>query len=129
MEWRHIPGDDPHQHMARFQAWVAANPEAWMKAANPACGFSYSVELEMPGMGLPADHELATVVKQLAGSNDAGKVAYGTEGGFYQEAGIPTIICGPGDIAQAHQPDEYVTEDQLAACDGFVRRLVERLLV
>ena len=79
-------------------------------------------------MYLPAGHELATVVKQVAGSNSAGKVAYGTEGGFYEEAGIPTIICGPGNIALAHQPDEWIAEDQLALCDGFIRRMAERLL-
>ena len=67
----------------------------------------------MPGMALAPDHELAAVVKQLTGSNSAGKVSYGTEGGYYQNAGIPTIICGPGDIAQAHQPDEWVAQSSL----------------
>jgi acetylornithine deacetylase len=128
MEWRFIPGDDPHAHMERMQAWIAAHIEPAMKAIDPACGFSYAIDLEMPGMGLPADHELATIVKQVAGSNSAGKVAYGTEGGFYEEAGIPTIICGPGDIAQAHQPDEWIAEQQLALCDDFVRRMAKRLL-
>jgi acetylornithine deacetylase len=128
MEWRVIPGDSPYAHLARMQAWIAETIEPAMKAIDPACGFSYAIELEMPGMGLPPDHELATVVKQVAGSNSAGKVAYGTEGGFYQEAGIPTIVCGPGDIAQAHQPDEWIAEDQLALCDRFVRRVAERLL-
>ncbi len=128
MEWRFIPGDSPHAHMRRMQAWIAETIEPAMKAVDPACGFSYAIELEMPGMGLPADHTLATIVRQVAGSNSAGKVAYGTEGGFYQEAGIPTIICGPGDIAQAHQPDEWIAEDQLALCDRFIRRMAERLL-
>jgi acetylornithine deacetylase len=128
MEWRHIPGDDPQKHMARMQAWIAETIEPAMKAVDPACGFSYAIELVMPGMYLPAAHDLATAVKQVAGSNSAGKVAYGTEGGFYEEAGIPTIICGPGDIAQAHQPDEWIAEDQLALCDRFVRRMAERLL-
>ena len=100
-----------------------------MKAVHPACGFTYEVALEMPGMALPPDHALATVVKQVAGSNSAGKVAYGTEGGFFENAGIPTIICGPGDIAQAHQPDEWIAESELAACDSFIRRLADRLLV
>ena len=65
----------------------------------------------------------------FVGSNSAGKVAYGTEGGFYENAGIPTIICGPGDIAQAHQPDEWIAESELDACDKFIRRLADRLLV
>jgi acetylornithine deacetylase len=128
MEWRFIPGDSPRAHMQRMQAWIAAHIEPAMKAIDPACGFSYQIDLEMPGMGLPADHELATIVKQVAGSNSAGKVAYGTEGGFYEEAGIPTIICGPGDIAQAHRPDEWIAEQQLALCDSFIRRMAQRLL-
>jgi acetylornithine deacetylase len=80
-------------------------------------------------MALPADHNLATVVKHLTGSNSAGKVSYGTEGGFFQNAGIPAIICGPGHIAQAHQPDEWIAESELDACDQFIRRLTDRLLV
>jgi acetylornithine deacetylase len=129
MEWRPIPGDLPHRHLERMRAWVADTIEPAMKAIHPACGFTYDVALEMPGMALPPDHALATVVKQVAGSNSAGKVAYGTEGGFFENAGIPTIICGPGDIAQAHQPDEWIAESELAACDSFIRRLADRLLV
>ena len=129
MEWRPIPGDSPYAHLARLQSFIAETIEPAMKAVHPACGFSYEIALEMPGMGLPADHALATVVKQLVGSNNAGKVAYGTEGGFFEQAGIPTIICGPGHIAQAHQPDEWIAESELAACDRFIRRLADRLLV
>ena len=80
-------------------------------------------------MGLPEDHPLAAVVKQVTGSNSTGKVSYGTEGGFFEQAGIPSIICGPGDIAQAHQPDEWIAESQLDACDGFIRRLADGLLL
>jgi len=129
MEWRPIPGDSPYRHMERMQAWIAETIEPSMRAVHPDCGFSYEVALEMPGMALPADHALATVVKQIVGSNSAGKVAYGTEGGFFENAGIPTIICGPGHIAQAHQPDEWIAESELEACDRFIRRLADRLLV
>ncbi len=129
MEWRFIPGDSPHRHAERMQAWIAETIEPAMKAVHPACGFTYEIALEMPGMALPADHDLATVVKHLTGTNSAGKVAYGTEGGFFENAGIPTIICGPGHIAQAHQPDEWIEESELEACDRFIRRLIDRLLV
>jgi acetylornithine deacetylase len=129
MEWRYIPGDSPHRHAERMQARIAETIEPAMKAVHPGCGFTYDISLEMPGMALPAEHALATVVKQVAGSNSAGKVAYGTEGGFFENAGIPTIICGPGHIAQAHQPDEWIAESELEACDRFIRRLAERLLV
>ena len=129
MEWRPIPGVDALREVERLKAHVAHHIEPAMKAINPACGFSYEIELEMPGMALPADHALTSVVKQLTGSNSTGKVSYGTEGGFYQNAGIPTIVCGPGHIAQAHQPDEFVARSELDACDAFIRRLADRLLV
>ncbi len=129
MEWRPIPGDNPYREVERLKKYVAETLEPAMKAVNPACGFSYEITLEMPGMALPADHRLTSVVQQLTGSNSAGKVAYGTEGGFYQNAGIPTIICGPGHIAQAHQPDEFVARSELDSCDSFIRRLADRLLV
>jgi len=58
-----------------------------------------------------------------------GKVSYGTEGGYYQNAEIATIVCGPGHIAQAHQPDEWIAQEQLDACDAFIRRLVDRVLL
>lgn len=128
MEWRNIPGDDPARHLERMQAHIAANIEPAMHRLSRATGFRYEVGECMPSMTLSADHELTAIVKQLTGANSAGKVSYGTEGGYYQNAGVATIICGPGDIAQAHQPDEWVEQSQLDACDGFIRRLADRLL-
>ena len=128
MEWRNIPGDDPEAALERMQVHIANHIEPAMRAVHPNCGFSYDVLVRMPELALSADHELTAVVKQLTGSNDTGKVSYGTEGGFYQNAGIATIICGPGHIAQAHQPDEWVARDQLDACDAFIRRLADRLV-
>ena len=129
MEWRPIPGDDGMREVARLKAYVAAHIEPAMHAVDPATGFSYEVRNSMPGMAIAPDHELTALVKQITGANSAGKVSYGTEGGYYQAADIPTIICGPGDIAQAHQPDEWVAQEQLDACDAFIRRLADRLLV
>jgi acetylornithine deacetylase len=129
MEWRPIPGDDGMREVERLKAYVAAHIEPAMHAVDPACGFSFEVRNTMPGMAIPPDHELTALVKQITGANSAGKVSYGTEGGYYQAAEIPTIICGPGDIAQAHQPDEWVAQEQLDACDAFIRRLADRLLV
>lgn len=128
MEWRYIPGDSPYRHMEQMRRWIAETIEPGMKMVDPACGFSYDIELEMPGMSLPPDHELTGLIKQLTGSNSTGAVSYGTEGGFYEKAGIPTIICGPGHIAQAHQPDEWIAISELAACDRFIRRLADRLV-
>lgn len=129
MEWRPIPGDDPTHHVERLRQFVAETIEPAMHAVSPRTGFDYEVLVRMPGLSLDADHELTSIVKQLTGSNSTGKVSYGTEGGYYQGFGIPTIICGPGHIAQAHQPDEWIAQEQLDACDAFIRRLADRLLV
>ncbi|HTI83804.1 MAG TPA: acetylornithine deacetylase [Acetobacteraceae bacterium] len=128
MEWRVIPGDDPNRHVERLRQFVAATIEPAMHAVNRSTGFEYDVLVEMPGLSLAPDHELTAIVKQLTGSNSTGKVSYGTEGGYYQGAAIPTIVCGPGHIAQAHQPDEWIAQEQLDACDVFIRRLADRLL-
>ena len=65
----------------------------------------------------------------LADGSQPGSIAFGTEAGLYSErCGIPTVVCGPGDIAQAHQADEWIALDQLAACDRFLDRLLDRLV-
>ena len=75
-------------------------------------------------MSLPETHPLASLVANAVGDNQArpGRVSYGTEAGIYQRAGIASIVCGPGDIARAHRPDEWIGRDELEACDAFLRR-------
>ena len=62
----------------------------------------------------------------LAGGNSTYKVSFGTEAGLFQEAGIPTIVCGPGSIDQAHKPNEFIALDQITACEAFLTRLKDR---
>ena len=127
MEWRTIPGDDFFAEAAKLRAHVASVIEPAMRAVDPGCGFTFEEMNWIPGMSLASSHPLTAMVQQLTGSNTTGRVSYGTEGGLYEQAGIPCIVCGPGDIAQAHQPDEWIAESQLAACDLFLRRLADRL--
>ena len=129
MEWRTVPGDDAPAALAALQDHVARTIEPAMHAVDPATGFEWETLVALPGLSLDPRDPLADMVRQLSGSNTAGKVSYVTEGGVYQhEAGIPTIVCGPGHIAQAHRPDEYIDVSQLDACDAFIDRLAERLL-
>jgi acetylornithine deacetylase len=123
LEWRTVPGDEAHRELARLREYVATNIEPGMHAVDPATGFDFEVALDLPHMALPEDHELAGLVREITGANAVGRVSYGTEGGFYQAAGIPSIVCGPGNIAQAHQPDEWIAESELDACDAFLRAL------
>ena len=127
MEWRNIPGDDVEAEFAKLRAHVAGTIEPAMKTVDPAAGFSYDVIDTIPGLALPERDPLVAMVQQASGSNSVGAVSYGTEGGLYEQAGVPTIVCGPGAIAQAHQPDEWIAASQLLACDAFIDRLAERL--
>ena len=127
MEWRTVPADDSSVELGRMRAFVAERIEPGLRAVHPSCGVEFEVLGRLPGLSLDPGHELAALVGQLTGSNAAGKVAYGTEAGLYQQAGIPTIICGPGHIEQAHRPDEWIARAQLDACDAFIRRLAARL--
>ncbi len=127
VEYRGIPATDRLAELDRLRAHATAVLEPPMRAVDPAAGFAVTVLNDVPPLSLDPAHELAGLVRQLTGSNSAGKVSYGTEAGVFQAAGIPAIVCGPGDIAQAHQPDEWIAASELAACDGFIRRLAARL--
>ena len=81
--------------------------------------------MELPGFA--ADGPAEALARALTGDNGRTVVSYQTEAGHFQERGLSTVICGPGSIAQAHQPDEFITADQLDAGTAFVRRLIHRL--
>ena len=128
MEWRTIPGDDPEVELHRLQTHTTKAIESWMQEVDPATGFDFDRLDLLPPLSIDAGHPLVDLVKQASGANQHGKVSYGTEAGIYQNAGIDSIVCGPGHIAQAHQPDEWIAHDQLDACDAFIRRVTVNLV-
>ena len=71
------------------------------------------------------DSPAEALVRLLTGANQTHVVSYCTEGGLFQRAGMPTVVCGPGSIDQAHKPDEFIEIAQIEACEDFVRRLIE----
>jgi acetylornithine deacetylase len=79
-----------------------------------------------PGMKLDLSSPAIALAREITGANDVGAVSYGTEGGLFQEAGIPAVICGPGSIDQAHRADEYVALSDLEACAAFLRKVIAR---
>ena len=83
-----------------------------------------------PALRTPSSDPWLRVVERIADAGPAGSIGYGTEGGLFAEAlEVPVVICGPGDIAVAHRPDEYVTVDQLLRCERFLSALVQQLCV
>ncbi|QOZ26616.1 acetylornithine deacetylase [Bradyrhizobium sp. CCBAU 51753] len=106
-------------------AWAKAEIEPRMRAQHPECGIDFEEILDYPALDTPAENPFVTLAKQLAGRNDHAKVAFGTEAGlFVSIAGVPSVVVGPGGIAQAHTPDEFIELSQLLACGDFVARLI-----
>ncbi|MBR0872878.1 acetylornithine deacetylase [Bradyrhizobium tropiciagri] len=105
--------------------WAKAEIEPRMRARHSECGIDFEEILDYPALDTAADNPVVTLAKQLAGRNDHAKVAFGTEAGLFDSmAGVPSVVIGPGSIAQAHTPDEFVEMSQLMACAGFVERLI-----
>jgi acetylornithine deacetylase len=126
-EFRYVPGVDPEALLGEVKSFAEKKLGPEMKAVAAEAGFSWEAISAFPGMDTPVDSAIVEFVKSLAGSNSVGKVAFGTEGGLYQQAGIPTVICGPGSIAQAHKPDEFIEIAQIAQCESFMSRLIDRV--
>lgn len=106
-------------------AWAKAEIEPAMRKASPECGIDFEEILEYPALDMPPEHALVTLAKQLGGRNSHGKVSFGTEASlFVSMAGIPTVVIGPGSIAQAHKPDEFIEVSELMNCAGFIDKLI-----
>ena len=105
-EFRHLPGDDPEKLFTEFCAYVKQNLEPEMRAVFKEAGFDIQLMSEIPAMDNSPETEVVALAQALSGNSETGKVSYGTEGSQFQAAGIPTVICGPGSIEQAHKPDE-----------------------
>lgn len=126
-EWRYIPADRPEDFMSRLETFIREELEPEMKAIDPTCGFELIEKSVIPGLDIDADHEVVRLAKACAARNDHGKVAYGTEAGLFQGMGsIPTVVCGPGDIAQAHRPDEFIALEQIDKAGQFFENLTDR---
>jgi acetylornithine deacetylase len=126
-EFRYVPGIDPENLLAEVKGFAESKLLPEMKAVASEAGFDWEQISAFPGLDTPVDSDIVAFVKSLTGANSTSKVAFGTEGGLFQEAGIPTVICGPGDIAQAHKPDEFVDLAQVALCEQFMGRLMDRV--
>ncbi|MFO1088273.1 MAG: acetylornithine deacetylase [Hyphomicrobiales bacterium] len=126
-EIRYLPGDDPDAILARVRRKADALI-AEARKIHPGAGFEFHPLASYPALDVKPDSEVVSFVRALTGGNSTGKITFGTEGGlFQQELGIPSVVCGPGSIAVAHKPDEYIEESQMAACDAFLSRLIDRL--
>ena len=121
-EFRNLPGADVAAMQAEVRAF-AESLEPAMRAVAPEAGIRFETICETPAFLARADDVAVLLAGRLAEAESTTLVAFGTEAGLFQKAGIPTVVCGPGHIAQAHQADEYVSLAQLAAGERFLRAL------
>jgi acetylornithine deacetylase len=96
-----------------------------MKAVDPESGIDLVWASQTVGLAASETDAIVRWAMQLSRNTSVGKVSYGTEAGLFQKMGVPTVICGPGDIAEAHRPNEYVSFDQLTQCEAFMNRILE----
>lgn len=121
---RLVPGDDGFAYLKEYEAFVRNEIEPAMKAVHPDAGVFITHRVGSPALGREQDGEAERLARRLTGDNGVQVVAYGAEAGIFQRAGLSTVICGPGDIAQAHQPDEWIEVSELAKCDSFLAGLI-----
>ena len=127
-EFRYLAEDDPDALEAEIRAYAKEKIEPRMRAVAPESGIDIERVNEMPGLNMDPNAEAVAFVKALAGRNDHAKVAFGTEAGLFQSrVDIPTVVCGPGAIAQAHKPNEFITVEQVAKGEEFMKRLMEKV--
>jgi acetylornithine deacetylase len=111
---------------ARFRA-AAAALDAEIRARAPEGGVAVTRRSNTVGLSIERDSAAETLARALTGDNETRAVAYGAEAGLFQHAGIPAVLCGPGSIEQAHQPDEWIELAQIEAGVAFMRKLIAEL--
>ncbi len=126
-EIRALAQDDPEDIITRIRS-AAQSIVAPLRAQFPEAEISVERLWDYPGLGTPPGAEVVRFVKSLTGANGTIKVAFGTEGGLFDtQLSVPTVICGPGSMAQGHKPDEYVSAEQIERCRAMLSNLASRL--
>lgn len=126
-EIRHLPQDDAAAILLEIQEFAERNVLPHLKERGAQARIEWEAVFGYPPLDTDPESEAARLVCRIAEAAPGAKASYGTEGGLFQQAGIPTVICGPGSIEQAHKPDEFIAAGQLADCDRFLRKLVAGL--
>lgn len=126
-EHRNLPGADPQRFFSRIQDYANNELLPRMRAEHGNAAIELEALAGAPSLDAAEQAAITQLVRALTSDRDTRKVAYGTEAGQFQRAGIPSVICGPGDIQQAHRPNEFVALDQIAQCAAFLDKVIDNL--
>jgi acetylornithine deacetylase len=122
-EFRPIPGFDVPTIRRRLDSFIAESILPRMRAVAPETAVVTIQDSASSPLVPTADSPAEALVRLLTGANIAGAVSFGTEASHFQDSGIPAVLCGPGSIDQAHQPNEFIALEQVEACVAFMRKL------
>jgi acetylornithine deacetylase len=128
-EYRALPDRDAETILARVREHAAKAILPKYAAYAPEARIETVLRASYPGLVLDPDSPAVALAREALGANAVESVAYGTEAGLFQRAGIPAVVCGPGSIEQAHKADEFVALLQLELCEKFLRRVIARACV
>jgi acetylornithine deacetylase len=128
-EFRNLPSLDPDAIFARIEQYARETLLPMMQREHASAAIEFAKIAAAPGLDASEQAAITQLVRALTADRAQRKVAYGTEAGLFARAGIPSVVCGPGDIQQAHKANEFVSLEQLAACEGFLRKLIHSLSV
>ena len=123
-EIRALPSHDPSDVARELKTYAEQQVLPRMRAVSELSEIRFSELSAYPGLVTDAHSEAAELIAAFCGSRAFGTVAFGTEGGLFDAAGIPTVVCGPGSMDQGHKPDEFVSLEQLTACDAMLQRML-----
>ena len=128
-EFRNLPTLDPTGVFSKIERYAEDTLLPRMRRENPAAAIEISRLAAVPGLDASEQAAITQLVRALTDNRDRRKVTYATEAGLFELAGIPAIVCGPGYIEQAHKANEYVSLEQLVACEGFLGKLIHSLSI
>lgn len=126
-DYRYVPGDDPAAIIGELRAFATNDLLPRMRAVDPAADIEFIRVNSVPALAAKLSDAVYRLVHDLLDDKRVEKVSYGTEASFFEAYGVPSVVCGPGSIQQAHKADEFVTLDQLAQCERMLAGLVQRL--
>ena len=126
---RTLPDEDPLEFFGALERYAREDLEPAMQRVHPDTGITFHIRSQVPAFHAREDESAVMLAKQLTGQNSTESVAYGAEAGQFQQAGLSVVMCGPGSIDQAHQPNEFISIDQFDQGVAFMRRLIEHLSV
>jgi acetylornithine deacetylase len=126
LEVRHLPFDQPDAFFAELAAYAESLVPA-MHAVDPATYIEFDELSQMPGFDNEGSNPMVDIGRACSGSDFEHKVSFGTEAALFHGAAMPAVICGPGHVEQAHQPNEWVSLEQLGRCESFMQRLAQHI--